>query len=83
MLDLHAYGHASLPFRSASFLLCLPILPSSLLLILHLVEAPGLDQELTEQYLSTLRSRTISDVSLWLQHFNWSFNFTVLLAVWS
>lgn len=42
ILDLHVCGHAILPISLLS-----PILPDSLLLILRLVEASGLDQKLT------------------------------------
>lgn len=61
----HACGHAILRTRNASSLpLCPPILPNSLLLILWLVESPGLDRELTQQHLPTSRSETSLAASL-------------------
>ena len=70
----HACGHAIPRTRNASSLpLCPPILPDSLLLILWLVkapgldrelEAPGLDGELTQQHLPTSRSEISLAASL-------------------
>lgn len=61
----HARGHTILRTRNASSLpLCPPILPNSLLLILWLVESPGLDRELTQQHLPTSRSETCLAASL-------------------